>query len=179
MILKRKEGAVATKKDSSKKCENDKVSAFVNASHGHVVQVLKSDHIYSGSSIFFHYLSDSDEHPDVQASFAPNRCTPQNNITFDSFSFDGSAANIESVFWGKGQYKQNLFIIVGWIYNLDEVSTVGKYYNVFAYDYDQNKIVKNDKLSGLFEGGQDGLVDGKSIKYKFKTAGDVWSYLGK
>lgn len=160
-------------------CENDKITAFVNARHEHAVQVLKSDHMYSGSSIFFHYSSEGDEHPDVKASFSLNRCKPQNSITFDSFSYNGNIANIESVFWGKDPYKQNLFIIVSWVYNLDGIKTIGKYYEVIAYDYNENSIIKNDEISGLFEGGQEGIVNGKHIKYKFKTAGDVWSYLDK
>ena len=134
-------------------CENDKVSAFANANHLNIIQILNSDHMYPGGSIFFHYFSGDDEHPDVKVSFVPNRCTPQNNITFDSFSYDGSIASIESVFWGKGQYKQNLFIIVSWVYNLDGVNTVGKYYEVFAYDYSKDVIVKNVEISNLFEGG--------------------------
>lgn len=158
-------------------CENDKVSAFLNANHEHVIQVLKSDHMYSGSSIFFHYFSGNDEHPDVKASFVPNRCIPKNGITFDSYSYDGSIANIESVFWGKGQYKQNLFIIVSWIYDLDGINTVGKYYEVFAYDYYKNSIVKSVEISNFFEGGQDGVANGKPVKYKFKTAGEVLAYL--
>lgn len=160
-------------------CDNSKVNDFVNTSHGHLIQVLNSDHMYSGSSIFFHYLSDNDENPDVKASFTPNRCIPQHNITFDSFSYDGSAASIESVFWGKEGYKNNLFIIVSWVYNLDGVKTVGKYYSVYAYDYDKKGVVKNNKITALFEEGQDGFVDGKSVKYKFKTAGDVLAYLKK
>ena len=160
-------------------CENDKISTFVNENSGRIVQVLKSDHIYSGSSIFFYYTSRDDEHPDVKASFTPDRCTPKDNVVFDSFSYDGSIANIESVFFGKEKYKLNLFIIVDWVYNLDGVDTVGKYYKVMAYDYSKNSIIKNDKISNLFAGGQEGLVDGKVIKYKFKTANDVWGYLGE
>jgi hypothetical protein len=158
-------------------CTNERISNLINENHGHMVQTLNSDHMSSGSSIFFHYTSDQDEHPDLKASFLPDRCNPEKNIIFDSFSYDGSAANIESVFWGKGEYKENLFIIVSWVYNLDGISTVGKYYSVFAYDYDKAGVIRNDKITGLFESGQDGVVDGKSVKYKFKTAVDVWNYL--
>jgi hypothetical protein len=58
-------------------CDNNKVNDFIVKDHGHVVQVLNSDRMLFGSSIFFHYLSDKDEHPDVNASFAPDRCNPQ------------------------------------------------------------------------------------------------------
>jgi hypothetical protein len=141
-----------------------------------VVQVLNTDRIQSGSSIFFHYLND-DEHPDISASFAPNRCMPDNYVTFDLFSFDGYAANIESVLFGKGDYERNLFIIVSWVYNLDGVNTVGKYYSVFAYDYVKGVFTKNEKLTNILGSGQDGLVDGKCFKFKFKTAADIWAYL--
>lgn len=158
-------------------CNNDGIKDLVETDHGKVIQIFNSERIAPGSSIFFYYLNADDEHPDLKASYAPDRCNPKLSTIFDSFSYDGDVAHIESVFWGEGKYRKNLFIIVSWVYNLDNVNTVGKYYNVFAYDYNTKNVAKNDKLTSLFESGQDGFVDGKAVKYKFKTAGNIWSYL--
>ncbi|VEA72971.1 Uncharacterised protein [Serratia rubidaea] len=161
----------------SNACYNDGVKKLVGNDRGKVIQVFNSDRISSGSSILFYYLNADDEHPDLKVSYVPDRCHPKINLVFDSFSYNGETANIESVFWGKGKYKENLFIIVSWVYNLDGISTVGKYYSVFSYDYNKISMVRNNKLTDLFGSGQDGFVDGRIVKYKFKTAGDVWSYL--
>ena len=158
-------------------CDNGKISDYINNNQGFLVQALSSDRISSGSTIFFHYTSKNDEHPDIIASYASDRCVANQSITFDTYSYDGSMANIESVFWGRGMYKINLFIIVSWNYNIDGVSTVGKYYSVFAYDYDKIKITKNEKITIKFKEGHDGFVNGKVVKYRFKTASDVLSYL--
>jgi len=157
------------------------VENYVTSIHASVVQVLKSDKIIPGSSIFFYYAPGEKEHPDIKASFAPNRCAPGNNMVFDSFPYDGSVASIDSVFFGKSWYSGKLFIIVSWVYNMDGVNTVGKYYETFVYDYskDKNRMMRNEEISSIFSGGHDGFFDGKPVKYKFKTAEDVWDHLNK
>lgn len=156
-------------------CDDSSISKYTGSNSNHLIQALNSEKIHKGSSIYF--ISDNNEHPEVKALFSPDRCHPERSITFDTFSYDGSIANIESVFWGKGLYKGNLFIIVSWVYNLDGVNTVGKYYSVYAYNYSESEITKNTDLTNKFGEGQDGLMEGKPVKYKFKTAENIWSYL--
>jgi len=157
-------------------CDDFKLQSSLKSNGYELIDAFKSERFKEGSSIYF-YNSITDEHPDINASFMPDRCFSDKNFIFDVFSFDGSVANVESVFWGKGKFKSNLFIIVSWIYNLDGINTVGKYYSVYAYDFIDGKVKKNELITSYFDEGQDGLVDGKTVKYAFKNASDVWEYL--
>lgn len=82
-------------------CNNDSIKELVTKNHGEVIQAFNSERISPDSSIFFYYANTADEHPDLKASYVPDRCNPKLNSIFDVFSYDGSEANVESVFWGR------------------------------------------------------------------------------
>lgn len=157
-------------------CDKFGVEKLVENKRGKVVRIFETELLASKGVIFFHYLNADDEHPDLKVSYAPDICNPESNAIFDSFPYDGDVAHIESLFWGRGKYKSNLFVIVSWVYNLDGVNTVGKYYSVFVYDY-KKTWQKNNKLTSIFGSGHEGFVDGKAVRYRFKSAKDVWDYL--
>lgn len=161
-------------------CSADILTDFIKDSGSKEIEhIVSAGKLNKGSSIFFYLTNDKDGHPDVIASFAAPPCKNKNIYAFDTYAYNGGVAKIQSVFFGKNGYKENLFVIVSWDYNIDGVNTVGKYYAVYAYDYKIGVINKNIKLMNLLGEGPDGFMDGKVVSYKYKKAGDVWVFLNK
>ena len=116
-------------------CDNGFIVDFVNGKGSTKIEhIVSADKLTKGASLFFYLTNDSDGRPDVIASFAAPSCESKSVNAFDTYTYDGSVAEIQSVFFGKGDYKGGFFVIVSWNYNLDGVNTAGKYYSVCEYD---------------------------------------------
>ncbi|MBB5020617.1 hypothetical protein HNQ59_003942 [Chitinivorax tropicus] len=94
----------------------------------------------------------------------------------------GSAAKIESVFTAdlKSDGSKKIVVIISWPVDKPDIETVGKFYEVRAYDGELygGKISKINGINMLIPPGFQGVQDGKKVNYKYKTSEDIKKLLG-
>ena len=99
----------------------------------------------------------------------------------------GSTPRIVSIFTN-GRYPRKLFVIVAWKSDAPALNTGGSIYQVFAYDElievrnGTPHLHEDISLGKRFGIGFDGVREGKSVSYKYKSASAVrrqlslWNY---
>ncbi|WP_157658511.1 hypothetical protein [Burkholderia ubonensis] len=97
---------------------------------------------------------------------------------FARYSIEGSAPTVESIFYMPLRGRINVFSIVAWDINNRGDGAYGRLYQVYAYHFDENGIMVENKRVSEDESmsGIDGYVEGRGSKFLYKTASDVKKY---
>ena len=99
--------------------------------------------------------------------------------TLDEYEHEGGEPKIESAFFVKDKSEPSIYTIVSWL-NIHRAERINAtYYQVFSYDVDESGVYKlNTKISNDKQlRGFDGDVQGESVTFSYKTAGDVRRYV--
>lgn len=96
-------------------------------------------------------------------------------IEFARYSVEGSAPNVDSLFFMKIRGRINVFAIVSWAINNRGDETYGNLYQVYAYQIESNGRVSENKLitENEFMTGIEGYYGGRQSIFSYKTAAEV------
>lgn len=99
-------------------------------------------------------------------------------IEFARYSTEGGAPIVESIFFMLLHGRINVFSIVAWDVNNRGDGTYGRLYQVYAYDFDKNgmlvenkRVSEDDSMTGV-----EGYAQGRESKFRYRTASDVKKY---
>ncbi|WP_157259222.1 hypothetical protein [Burkholderia ubonensis] len=97
---------------------------------------------------------------------------------FARYSIEGGAPTVESIFYMPLRDRINVFSIVAWDINNRGDGTYGRLYQVYAYHFDENGMLVENKRVSEDESmsGIDGYVEGRESEFRYKTASDVRKY---
>jgi hypothetical protein len=99
-------------------------------------------------------------------------------IEFARYSIEGGTPVIESIFFMPLHGRINVFSIVSWGINNRGDGTYGKLYQVYAYNFDENgNLVENKHVSGDDAmTGVEGVSEGTTSEFRYRTAAQVKRY---
>ncbi|MDN7617950.1 hypothetical protein [Burkholderia cepacia] len=97
---------------------------------------------------------------------------------FARYALDGGAPTVESIFFMNFRGRANVFSIVSWNINNRGEMTYGRFYQVYAYYFDENDgLVENKSISeDEAMTGIEGYVKGRGSRFQYGTASDVKKY---
>lgn len=93
----------------------------------------------------------------------------------DRYSIEGGDPKVESVLFFPMQGEENVWITVSWEINSRGEGTYGTFYQVYAYQKNQeNKLVANDTILLRDDlRGMDGYQGGHPIMFKYKSESEI------
>ncbi|WP_155420165.1 hypothetical protein [Burkholderia cepacia] len=97
---------------------------------------------------------------------------------FARYTIEGGIPIVESISFMLLDGHVNIFSIVAWDINNRGDGTYGKLYQVYAYNFDENEaLVENKRVSedGSMT-GVEGYTEGRESKFRYRTASDVKRY---
>lgn len=97
---------------------------------------------------------------------------------FARYPIEGGSPTVESLFFMLLRGRINAFFIVAWSVNNRGDGTYGKLYQVYAYSFDENGILVENKRVSEDDSmtGVEGYVEGRKSRFPYKAASDVRRY---
>lgn len=117
------------------------------------------------------------EHPLVLDFYRPTKDGCE-KTEFARYPIEGGVPTIESIFFVDFNNHSNVFSIVSWNVNNRGEGTYGRFYQVYAYHFDENGVLVENEIISEDEAmtGIEGYVEGRESKFRYKTALDVKKY---
>jgi hypothetical protein len=105
--------------------------------------VFSAGKIYQGSVVSIE--KDETDQTISVSIYRPNSNGCEKTI-FATYSIEGGAPNVDSLFFMNQRGKPNIFTIVHWDVNSRGIGTYGKYHQVYAYTKDeQGRLIENKR----------------------------------